>query len=107
MSLPEHPEAITPDWLTENLAERHPGTVVTAVEVLAIHAGTNANARLAITYNGDSELPATMFAKIPPLDPERRAQVNQTGMGRREALFYQRLAHRVPMRTLTPLRGCF
>ena len=107
MSLPEHPEAITPDWLTENLAERHPGTVVTAVEVLAIHAGTNANARLAITYDGDSELPATMFAKIPPLDPERRAQINQTGMGRREALFYQSLAHRVPMRTLTPYVAAF
>ena len=52
MSLPDHPEAITPDWLTENLAERYPGTVVTGVEVLAIHAGTNANARLAVTYRG-------------------------------------------------------
>ena len=107
MSLPDHPEAITPDWLTENLAERYPDTVVTAVEVLAIHAGTNANARLGLTYQGDTDLPATMFAKLPPLDPDRRAQINQTGMGRREALFYQRLAHRVPMQTLTPYVAAF
>ena len=81
MSLPDHPEAITPDWLTENLAERFPGTVVTAVEVLAIHAGTNANARLGLTYQGDTDLPATMFAKLPPLDPNRRApdQPNRHG----------------------------
>ncbi len=107
MSLPDHPGAITPGWLTENLAERYPGTVVTAVEVLAVHAGTNANARLAITYEGDPDLPPTMFAKLPPLDPDRRAQINQTGMGRREALFYQYLAHVVPMRTLTPFVAAF
>ncbi|WP_420639555.1 phosphotransferase [Candidatus Poriferisocius sp.] len=107
MSLPSHPEAITPDWLNEQLSQRHPGAVVTAVEVLAVHAGTNANARLGLTYHGDPGLPATMFAKLPPLDPDRRAQINQTGMGRREALFYQRLAHRVPMETLTPYVAAF
>ena len=107
MNLPDHPEAITPDWLTENLSERYPGTVVTAVEVLAIHAGTNANARLGLTYEGEPNMPPTMFAKLPPLDPDRRAQINQTGMGRREALFYQGLAHRVPMQTLTPYVAAF
>ncbi len=107
MTLPEHPEAITPGWLTEHLAHSHPGTVITAVEVLEVHAGTNANARLWVTYRDTTDLPATMFAKLPPLDPDRRAQINQTGMGRREALFYQSLAHRVPMRTLTAYVAAF
>ncbi len=97
-ALPQQPEEITPQWLTAALAETMPEARVDAVEVAAIQQGTNANARLRVTWSSPAGAPDTLFLKLPPLDAKRRASVNATGMGRREALFYQTLADRVPMR---------
>ncbi|MCP4903853.1 MAG: phosphotransferase [bacterium] len=88
--------------MSEALGERFPGTRVAAVEVLEIHHGTNSNARLGVSYAGESSLPESYFLKMLPLDPERRETINQTGMGRREALFYRNLAADVPMRVPSP-----
>lgn len=101
-ALPASPADVTPEWLSSALAERSPGTRVAHVEVLEIHQGTNANARLGVTYEGDVQLPSSFFLKMLPLDPERRETINQTGMGRREALFYRTLADRVPIRVPQP-----
>lgn len=106
-ALPEDPADVTPEWLTQALRERFPDAEVRSVDVLEIHHGTNSNARIRVDYQGPSEegpsaLPETYFLKLPPLDPERREQINRTGMGRREALFYRHLADRVPMRVPTP-----
>lgn len=101
-ALPAHPGEITPTWLTEALQERFPGAVVEGVEVLEIHAGTNSNARVRLSYADAADLPPTMFLKLPPLEPDRREAINKTGMGRKEALFYQTLADRVPMRVPRP-----
>jgi aminoglycoside phosphotransferase (APT) family kinase protein len=100
--LPTEPSEVTPRWLTGALSERFPGTRVREVEVLEVHHGTNSNARLRVRYEGTPDLPATYFLKMLPLDPERRATIEQTGMGRREALFYRHLAHEVPMRVPRP-----
>ena len=100
--LPQTPEKVTPEWLTAALDERHPGVRVRSVDVLEIHHGTNSNARLGVTYEGDTDLPETFFLKMLPLDPERRKTINDTGMGRREALFYRHLAGDVPMRVPRP-----
>jgi len=94
----EDPSQATPEWLGEALSERFPGTRVADVELLRVDHGTNSHARLRVTYDGACELPERLFLKIPPVDPERREAINQTGMGRREALFYRTLADRVPMR---------
>ncbi|MGE4605446.1 MAG: hypothetical protein AAEJ52_01745, partial [Myxococcota bacterium] len=100
--LPRDPSEVTAGWLGRALCERFPGTRVHTVDVLEIHHGTNSNARLHVTYDGDPALPETFFLKMLPLDPERRATIEQTGMGRREALFYRHLADDVPMRVPRP-----
>ncbi len=97
-SLPSHPTHITPAWLNEALAERYKGVDVASVDVTEIKEGTNSNARIRLTYRESVGLPASMFLKLPPLDEARRAAVNRTGMGRREALFYLHLADEVEMR---------
>jgi hypothetical protein len=88
-------------WLTDALAERHPGVVATSVEVLERHDLTNAHARVAVTYADPeraaaSGAPATAFCKLAPTD-ERRAAILATGMGLREARFYRDLADRVEL----------
>jgi hypothetical protein len=75
------------------LSERFPGTGVVSVDVIEVRHGTNSNARLWVRYYArPNDLPETFFLKLPPLDPERREQINATGMGRCEALFYRHLA---------------
>jgi hypothetical protein len=100
--LPRTPADVTPAWLSEALSERFPGTRVRAVDVLEIHHGTNSNARLGVRYDEADGLPETFFLKMLPLDPDRRKTINETGMGRREALFYRHLAEDVPMRVPRP-----
>ena len=102
MPLPRTPDEVTPAWLSEALSERFPGTRVRSVDVLEIHHGTNSNARLGVTFEGEPGLPETFFLKMLPLDPERRKTILDTGMGRREALFYRHLADEVPMRVPRP-----
>lgn len=91
---------IDADWLTAALAPRHPGVSVTDVEVIERHALTNAHAVLRVTYAEAAGAPETMFCKLAPTD-ERRAAILATGMGQREARFYDSLAQTVPMRVLT------
>ena len=100
--LPETPEDVTPEWLSDALSERFPGTRVRSVDVLEIHHGTNSNAKLGVRYDQADDLPETFFLKMLPLDPERRKTIIDTGMGRREALFYRHLADTVPMRVPRP-----
>ena len=94
---PATPEQMGPAWLTAVLAPRHPGVDVTAVEVLDRHTLTNAHARLGLTYAEAAGAPGTLFAKLAP-DDERRDAIVATGMGQREARFYDELADTVPMR---------
>jgi hypothetical protein len=101
-ALPVQPADVTPEWLTTALRERFPAVRVESVEVLEIHHGTNSNARVRVEFSEPCELPEIYFLKLPPLDPTRRALVNKTGMGRREALFYMTLAEHVPMRVPRP-----
>jgi len=74
------------------------GTAVSGVEVLDRQLGTNRNARLRVQLAERPDASRTWFVKLPPEDPKQRRLVIESGMGRREALFYQRLAAGVPMR---------
>jgi hypothetical protein len=80
------------------LGERHPGTEVRHIEVLERHEVTNSHARLRLTYDAPTSAPEHVFCKLPPLDPARRPSIANTGMGRREALFYSTLAPRLSLR---------
>ena len=81
------------------LAVRHPGVRVAAVEVVDSHELTNAHARLRVAYDEPAGAPELLFCKVPPTDPARRQTINATGMGRREASFYDSLAGTLRLRT--------
>ena len=97
--LPRTPDEIGAAWLEGALAERHPGVRVGRVEVIERHEATNGHARLRVDYDAAAGAPSAMFCKLLPSDPKRRPAVARTGMGRREALFYARLAPSLCMRT--------
>jgi hypothetical protein len=97
--LPETADEIDAGWLEKALAERHPGVRVARVEVAERHEATNGHARLRVDYDAAAGAPSAMFCKLLPSDPKRRPAIARTGMGRREALFYERLAPSLPMRT--------
>jgi hypothetical protein len=96
---PTSADDIDANWLTAALAPRHPGVSVTDVEVIDRHELTNAHAMLRVTYATAAGAPETMFCKLAPTD-ERRAAILATGMGEREARFYDSLAASMPMRVL-------
>lgn len=96
--LPDRPEAISPDWLSEVLATSLPGVEVAGVEVVDRHSGTTGRARLRLRYASGAKGPETIFAKLPPFDDAQRELVAMTDMGRREARFYAELAPETPVR---------
>ena len=100
-SIPASADAIDAAWLQQALAPRHPGVRVRAVRVTARQQWTNAHAWLAIDYHEPAGAPPTLFCKLLPADA-RRAAIAATGMGLREALFYQRLAPLLPLRVPQP-----
>ena len=87
MSLPGHPDDLTPSWLGEVL-----GTPVASVEVLDHAFATNQRARIGITYEEPGAGPASLFAKLAPLDEGHRKMIGAIGMGVREAQFYADVA---------------
>ena len=67
--VPCAPRAITPEWLTAVLCEKHPGAIVTQVEVKPASAGTHERHRLIVTYNDAGRragLPGSIFTKSLP-----------------------------------------
>ena len=96
--IPDSPEAIHPAWLTRALSERHPGVRVVNVEVVERDEVTNAHARLRVAYDPAAGAPEWLFCKMLPTVESRRRAIAQTGMGVREAQFYQRLAPKLALR---------
>jgi hypothetical protein len=90
--VPATPSDIDAPWLTDALAERHPGARVSGVEVVEVNEVTNTHARLRVSYEQSDGAPPQMFCKLLPLDPARRESIARTGMGQREAQFYRSLA---------------
>ncbi len=96
--LPTTADEIDAAWLTAALAARHPGARVRDVEVVRSDEVTNSHARLRVTYAEPAGAPEALFCKLLPLDPTRREVIAQTGMGLREAKFYEQLAPTIKMR---------
>src|SRR6266849_8730499 len=67
--VPCSPSAITVEWLTAVLCEKHPGAMVTQVEIKPASAGTHERHRLILTYNEAGRyagLPGLIFTKSLP-----------------------------------------
>lgn len=86
-TLPGDAAALTPDWLSEAL-----GVAVVAVDVVDHAFATNQRVRIALTYADPGAGPASLFAKLAPLDPVHREMIGALGMGAREAAFYADVA---------------
>jgi Phosphotransferase enzyme family len=98
IDIPDRPEAITPAWLTEALADSVPDVEVAGVEILAQHSGTTGRVRLGLEHAAGHDGPTSVFVKLAPFNEEQRRMVAATDMGRREARFYEGPAREAPLR---------
>lgn len=90
--IPARASEIDPAWLEDALQIRHPGARVESVEIAARAEVTNHHAWLRVRYAEPAGAPESLFCKLLPEEPARRAAIAQTGMGLREARFYEVLA---------------
>jgi len=96
--IPASPDAIDVAWLNEALAPRHARARVAAVEVADRAEMTNHHSMLRVAYDEPDGCPTSLFCKLLPTHEPFRSAVARTGMGLREARFYERLAPYVDMR---------
>ncbi|MEO3787722.1 phosphotransferase [Actinocorallia sp. B10E7] len=87
------PSGLTAAWLTEALAPRLSGVEVTDVQATPVGTGQVSDTlRLALTYERPVDLPSTLVAKVPALDPASRAAARAIRTYEVEAGFYTHLA---------------
>ena len=103
LSIPNTPNDITPQWLTEALCStRTPSNViVTSLRIEPIAELTCAGqlARLHLSFNQpQSTLPSTLVVKLHAPDEALRAKTRPFTPDKREILFYQHLADEIPLR---------
>ncbi len=98
--IPARADELDAAWLEEALQARHPGVRVEAVGITARAEVTNHHVWLDVRSSAAS-VPASLFGKLLPEEPARRAAIAQTGMGLREARFYDALASSLPLRVPT------
>ena len=91
--IPGDLDSVSSDWLSAVLQ-----VPVTGFTVLDSHAGTTGRALLELTYGKVTDAPHRLFVKLPPTDERQRQFVTSSGMGRREAQFYESLAAELPVR---------
>ena len=102
-TIPSTAEEIHATWLSEVLAVRFPGAIARSVKVVDAHSGTTGRARLRVKWDGHSSAPSAIFAKFAPTNPLQKEIVISTGMGRREARFFDGFANEIPVRVPSPL----
>ncbi|MBW1885772.1 MAG: aminoglycoside phosphotransferase family protein [Deltaproteobacteria bacterium] len=103
LPIPSTAEEISAEWLSEVLGLRFPRAIASSVEVIDAHSGTTGRARLRVEWKGNSRAPSAIFAKLAPTDPIQKEMVISTGMGKREAHFFDGLAEEIPVRVPAPL----
>jgi hypothetical protein len=91
--IPRDLNSLSRDWLSHALQ-----APVTGFTVIDAHAGTTGRALLEIAFEERVGLPTRLFVKLPPTDELQRLFVTSSGMGRREALFYDSLSAELPVR---------
>ncbi len=98
MSIPSHPDRVTPGWLTSRLNRAGLAGTVSEVAWESIGAGqVGENARFIIRADGD--LPKTLVGKFPSTNPSSRQLAVQLNNYAREVFFYSELGRTVDIRT--------
>lgn len=101
--IPDSVESITPEWLSQAVSTRFPGSIAESVDIVDAHSGTTGRVQLRARWNPKSDAPQALFGKLAPTDPTQRQMVALTDMGRREARFYAEIAEEVPVRVPRPI----
>ena len=101
--IPDCVDSITPEWLSQAVSTRYPGSIAESIEIVDAHSGTTGRVQLRARWNPESDAPKTLFGKLAPTDPSQREMVAFTDMGRREARFYAEIAAEVPVRVPRPI----
>ena len=97
MSIPSHPDQVTPRWLTSRLNRTGLAGTVTEVAWQNIGAGQlGENARF--TVSADGNLPPTLVGKFPSTKPVSRNLAVQLSNYAREVFFYAELSRTVDIR---------
>ena len=102
MNIADTPDALTPAWLTEALASAGTldGASVTSVALTPVGTGQMCDSvRLQLTFDGPTDAPPTIIAKLPAADPTSRATALALRSYETEVRFYQQLAPSLPIRT--------
>lgn len=96
------PDALTAAWLTEALwANGHLASAAVS-EVVSTPVGTGQmcdSLRLHLSYDGPTDAPPTLVAKLPAADETSRATALSLGSYENEVRFYQELAGGLPVST--------
>lgn len=100
--VPETPADVTPHWLTRALGRRWPGIEVRSVAGEPLGEGIGQISllqRLTLDHAGAPEAPRHMVLKMHTAHPDMLGVAVRYRMYEREANFYSRFAHAVPLRT--------
>jgi len=93
LQIPKDLNSLSSDWLAHVL-----DAPVSGFTVVDANSGTTGRAVLELDYAAAVDLPRRLFVKLPPTDEMQRAFVTSSGMGRREARFYESLSAELPVR---------
>jgi|TARA_B110000902_G_scaffold212676_1_gene243877 hypothetical protein len=98
------PKKISPDWLTQVLANADILTTGRVIKADGEVIGTGKmgdNVRFSLSYDGDYNAPATIIAKLPAMDETARTMASLMGAYRKEVMFYSELASHCEIATPT------
>ena len=102
LPIADTPEALTAGWVTDALraSGRLAGASVVGIEQTPVGTGQMCDSvRLGLRYDGPTDAPSTIIAKLPAADETSRATALALRSYENEVRFYQQLAPDLPIRT--------
>ncbi len=99
-TIPKCVDDIDADWFASVLKKQFPSVGLTAARRVRADSGTTGRAFFDLEWDAPpdcNDLPKRVFLKLPPIDEVQRASNAAMGMGKREALFYDRLRPEIPV----------
>lgn len=101
-TIADTPESLTPEWLTQALSASGvlDGVTVTGAQAAPLGTGQMCDSiRISVTYDGPTEAPASLVAKLPAADPTSRNTAMMLRNYVKEVNFYRELKSTLSIRT--------